>query len=95
MQGGRKLALGFWGGGTENCSCTRLLNSPCAAAGHHPPRSNGHHNNTQELLDILEPILNVIPRPIVGSCARLLPYFLTVLALRLHEHETSARHTGR
>ncbi|KAK9826179.1 hypothetical protein WJX81_004719 [Elliptochloris bilobata] len=25
--------------------------------GHHPPRSNGHHNNTQELLDLLEPVM--------------------------------------
>ena len=28
-------------------------------AGHHPPRSNGHHGNTVELLDALEPILQV------------------------------------
>jgi len=27
------------------------------AAGHHPPRSNGHHNNTHELLELLEPVL--------------------------------------
>ena len=27
--------------------------------GHHPPRSNGHHNNTDELIQHLEPILQV------------------------------------
>ena len=27
--------------------------------GHHPPRSNGHHGNTIELLEALEPILQV------------------------------------
>ena len=27
--------------------------------GHHPPRSNGHHGNTVELLEALEPILQV------------------------------------
>ena len=29
--------------------------------GHHPPRSNGHHGNTVELLEALEPILQVEP----------------------------------
>lgn len=33
------------------------------AAGHHPPRSNGHHNNTQELLELLEPIMEVRHTP--------------------------------
>ncbi len=27
--------------------------------GHHPPRSNGHHGNTVDLLDSLEPIMRV------------------------------------
>ena len=27
--------------------------------GHHPPRSNGHHGNTVELLESLEPVLQV------------------------------------
>ena len=27
--------------------------------GHHPPRSNGHHNNTDELIQHLEPVLQV------------------------------------
>jgi hypothetical protein len=29
------------------------------AIGHHSPRSNGHHGNTEELVDLLEPILQV------------------------------------
>ncbi len=27
--------------------------------GHHPPRSNGHHNNTVELMQHVEPLLQV------------------------------------
>ena len=27
--------------------------------GHHPPRTNGHHNNTVELMQHLEPVLQV------------------------------------
>ena len=27
--------------------------------GHHPPRSNGHHGNTEELVELLEPVLQV------------------------------------
>lgn len=27
--------------------------------GHHPPRSNGHHNNTLELIQHVEPLLQV------------------------------------
>ena len=35
--------------------------------GHHPPRSNGHHNNTVELIEYVEPLLQV-------SAAQLLCY---------------------
>ena len=27
--------------------------------GHHPPRTNGHHNNTEELMQHLEPLMQV------------------------------------
>lgn len=27
--------------------------------GHHPPRSNGHHNNTVEMMQHVEPLLQV------------------------------------
>ena len=27
--------------------------------GHHPPRSNGHHGNTEELAELLEPVFQV------------------------------------
>ena len=35
--------------------------------GHHPPRSNGHHGNTEELLDSLEPIMQVRCGASLGS----------------------------
>lgn len=49
--------------GAQLSSLERKLHASKAAwkivIGHHPPRSNGHHGNTVELLGSLEPIMQV------------------------------------
>ena len=49
--------------GAQLQSLERKLHASKAAwkivVGHHPPRSNGHHGNTEELLEDLEPLMQV------------------------------------
>ena len=55
--------------------------------GHHPPRSNGHHGNTVELLEALEPILQV---DLCLQCSQAsVPVSLPTLLLDLHSHNTA------
>lgn len=36
--------------------------------GHHPPRSNGHHGDTEELLELLEPVFQVAMQAQIRFC---------------------------